>query len=115
MWAVRLYKTRSLAAETCRSGKVTINDISVKPSREIKTGDIIQIKIPPIKKTVKVIGLIENRVSAKLVINFMEDITPPEEYKKLEIKKDVFFVKRESGGRPTKKDRREIDRSFPEW
>ncbi len=112
---MRLYKTRSLASEACRGGKVSINDISVKPSRDVKIGDIIQIKIPPIKKTVKVIGLLENRVSAKLVINFLEDITPPEEYKKLELQKDGFFVRRESGGRPTKKDRREIDRSFPEW
>ena len=115
LWAVRFYKTRSLASEACRGGKVLINDFSVKPSREVKIGDIIQIKIPPIKKTIKVMGLIENRISAKLVVNFLEDLTPPEEYKKLEIQKDVFFVKRESGGRPTKKDRREIDRTFPEW
>lgn len=67
-------------------------------------------------KTIRIIGLIENRVSAKLVANFIEDLTPPEEYKKLEVNKEVSFVKRERGaGRPTKKERRDIDSFFPEW
>ena len=116
LWAVRLFKTRSLAADFCKGGKVLINDQTVKPSREIKTGEILKIKYSQLTKTIKVIGITGNRVSAKLVINFIEDHTPPEEYKKLEIKKDGFFVKREKGsGRPTKKERREIDNLFPEW
>jgi len=113
LWAVRLYKTRSQAADACRGGRVSISNQTVKPSREIKIGNIIQIKILQITKTVKVIGIIENRVSAKIAVNLVEDLTPPEEYNKLKIAKDEFFVKREKGsGRPTKKDKREIDISF---
>ena len=116
LWAVRLFKTRTLAAETCRSGKVTINDNPVKASREIKTGEIVKIRHGQFTKTIRIIGILENRVSAKLVVNFIEDLTPPEEYKKLEVNKEVSFVKRERGsGRPTKKERRDIDSYFPEW
>ena len=84
LWAVRLFKTRTLAAETCRSGKVTINDNPVKASREIKTGEIVKIRHGQFTKTIRIIGILENRVSAKLVVNFIEDLTPPEEYKKLD-------------------------------
>ena len=113
LWAVRLFKTRSQAADACRGGKVSVLNQTVKPSREIKIGDVIQIKLSPIIKTVKVIGLLENRVSAKLVVDFVEDQTPIEEYKKLEKDKNEYFIKREKGtGRPTKKDRRELDNSF---
>lgn len=116
LWSVRLFKTRSLASDACRGGKVTIKDQLVKPSRDVKPGDVINVRIGPITKTVKVIGVPGSRVAAKLVIDFMEDLTPPEEYKKLEVKKDVFFVKRDRGmGRPTKKERRDIDEFFPEW
>jgi ribosome-associated heat shock protein Hsp15 len=116
LWAVRLYKTRSLAAEECRSGKIKINELAVKPSREIKSGDILQMKQGPITKTVRVVSFPPNRVSAKLVINFMEDLTSPEEYQKLQLMKDGGFVKRERGaGRPTKRDRRDIEEFFPEW
>jgi ribosome-associated heat shock protein Hsp15 len=116
LWAVRLYKTRSLATEACRSGKILINEQSVKPSREVKTGDILQLKQTPITKTVRVIASPPNRISAKLVVNFMEDLTPPEEYQKLQLMKEGGFVKRERGsGRPTKRDRRDIQEFFPEW
>lgn len=116
LWAVRIYKTRSLATEACRSGKVIISDVEVKPSREVKTGEIVILKTGPIRKTFKVLGLIENRVSAKLVTQFMEDLTSPEEYKKIEMIRDTRFISRERGaGRPTKRERREIDKSFPEW
>jgi ribosome-associated heat shock protein Hsp15 len=115
LWAVRVYKTRSLAADACKGGKVTLNYRSVKPSHEIKIGDILQIRFGQINKTIKVTGILENRVSAKLVCNYVEDLTPLEEYKKLENQKDSFFIKRSKGtGRPTKKDRREIEGFFLE-
>lgn len=116
LWAVRLFKTRSIATEACRSGKILINDQAVKPSREVKPGDVIHIKLGPITKIVHVLSQPPNRVSAKLVSTFMEDLTSPEEYKRLQLLKEGGFVKRERGsGRPTKRDRREIDKSFPEW
>jgi len=116
LWAVRLFKTRSLAADTCRNGKVWVNNIPVKPSFEMKENLTVQVRFGPIIKTVKVLKLTANRLSAKLVPDFMLDMTSPEEYKKLEIKKDVFFVKRERGtGRPTKKERRDINQTFPDW
>ncbi len=113
LWAVRLYKTRSLSADACKGGKVSLNERSVKPAHEIKIGDILEIRIGQLNKTVKVTGLLENRVSAKLVCNYLEDLTPPEEYKKLENQKDSFFIHRSKGtGRPTKKDRREMEGYF---
>jgi ribosome-associated heat shock protein Hsp15 len=116
LWAVRIYKTRSLASDACRSGKVIISEVEVKPSREIKTGDVVIVKTGPIRKTLKVLAPLENRVSAKLVIQFMEDLTPAEEYKKLKMMHDTNFVMRERGaGRPTKRERRDIDKLFPEW
>ena len=116
LWAVRLFKTRTLATDACRGGKVLVNNAAVKPSKEVKEGDVVQVRQGVFTKTVKVIGILSNRVSAKLVINFLEDLTPPEEYEKLNSKKDDFFVKRERGkGRPTKKDRRDIDETFPDW
>jgi ribosome-associated heat shock protein Hsp15 len=111
LWAVRLFKTRSQASETCKSGKISINNLSVKPSREVKTGDIIVIRSIALIKTVKVKGLIENRVSAKLVENYLEDLTPEEEYLKLKLKKEINFELRPRGlGRPTKKERRLIEK-----
>jgi len=116
LWAVRLFKTRTLASDACRGGKVSLNNASVKPSKEVKPGDVLQMRIGILTKTVKVTGIIANRVSAKLAVNYVEDLTPPEEYEKLKSNKDDFFVKRDRGtGRPTKKDRREIDNTFPEW
>ncbi len=110
LWAVRLFKTRSLASDACRAGKVKIHDIPVKPSRVLKTGDVITLSFPPITKTVRVILLSGNRVSAKLVPQLMEDLTPPEEYAKLEQKREAGFEFRQPGiGRPTKRQRREIE------
>lgn len=110
LWAVRLYKTRSLSAEACKKGKVLIDDIEIKPSRNIKTGDVILLKKPPVNYTYRVIGSPKNRVSAKLVDQYIEDITPEEELAKLELV-DSFFIKRDRGaGRPTKKERRIIDK-----
>lgn len=110
LWAVRLYKTRSLASEACRSGKISIMGIVLKPSREIKIGDIIEVYKTPLLLKVKVKELLESRVGAPLVSNYMEDLTPKEEYDKILLLKDKQFEKRDRGaGRPTKKERREID------
>lgn len=110
LWCVRLYKTRSLAAEACRGGRIKLNGEAVKPAHDVKPGDVISFRSGPITKTVKVIGLPAARVGAKLVVQFMEDLTPQEEYDKLrEIKElgpPVFFTGK---GRPTKRDRRKLD------
>ena len=111
LWCVRLYKTRTLAAEACNGGKVTIDNVNTKPSRNVKIGDIINIHITPITKTVKVTALLENRVGASLVPQYMEDLTPQEEYDKIEFARLMNNERRDRGtGRPTKKERREIDR-----
>jgi ribosome-associated heat shock protein Hsp15 len=110
---VRLYKTRSLASEECRKGKVTINGMNVKPSREIKEGETIQLRRPPITRSYKVIALTENRMSAKLVPEFMVEITPASELEILEVQKNMSIYNRERGtGRPTKKERRDLDDFF---
>ncbi len=111
LWAVRLFKTRSQAAEACKKAKVLINNMPVKPSREINTGDVFELKKSPVLYKYRIKELLKNRVGAKLVTNYLEDITPPEELIKLEIDKNMPYLKREAGsGRPTKKERRDIDR-----
>lgn len=113
LFAVRLYKTRSLASEECRKGKVTINGMNVKPSREIKEGETIQLRHPPITRSYKVIALTENRMSAKLVPEFMVETTPASELEILEVQKNMSIYNRERGtGRPTKKERRDLDDFF---
>jgi len=110
LWAVRAFKTRSRASEACRSGKVRILDHIVKPSRELKTGEIITLSFPPLTRTLKVIAMTHNRVSARLVTGFMEDLTPESEYLKLKRTDNPDFEFRERGtGRPTKRQRREIE------
>ena len=109
LWAVRVFKTRSLAAEACRSGKVKILDQVVKPSHNLKAGEVIIVSIPPITRTLKVVVVAGNRVSAKLVPGLMEDLTPETEYQKLKRTKGEDFEFRQRGlGRPTKRERREI-------
>jgi len=112
LWAVRVFKTRSLATEACRSGKVKIDGQVVKPSRDVKTGETIIIVINPhFTRTMKVLEKLTNRVAAKLVPQFAEDLTPPEEYEKLKRLNEHAFVVRDRGiGRPTKKERRIIDK-----
>lgn len=113
LWAVRLYKTRSLAAEECKKGKVSINGMTVKPSREIKEGETIQLRRPPIQRSYKVLALTENRMAAKLVPEFMVETTPASELEILEMQKNMSFYNRERGtGRPTKKERRDLDDFF---
>ena len=111
LWSVRIYKTRSIASDECRKGRIFINDAQVKPSRTVLKDEIIVVKKPPFIFSYKVIEPIENRVSAKLVGQFIEDLTPAEEKAKLDIRQSVGIVFRDKGtGRPTKKERRLIDR-----
>ena len=113
LFAVRLYKTRSLASEECRKGKVTIGGMNVKPSRELKIGETIQLRRPPITRSYKVIALTETRMSAKLVPDFMVETTPASELEILEVQKNMSVYNRERGtGRPTKKERRDLDDLF---
>lgn len=110
LWAVRLFKTRSLAAEACKKGKVIIHNVQVKPARNIKVGDVISIKRNPILFSFKVLALSENRMNAKLVAGFMLNVTPPDQLELLELAKLAGQTGRDRGtGRPTKKDRREIE------
>ena len=110
LWAVRLFKSRSLATEECKKGHVMIAGISVKPSRSPKIGDVVQIRKNPVTYSYRVIGLVGKRVSAKLIQEYLEDITPPEVLEILEIRKRMSNFDRDRGtGRPTKKDRRNIE------
>ncbi|MGD0753540.1 MAG: RNA-binding S4 domain-containing protein [Bacteroidales bacterium] len=111
LWSVRIYKTRSIASDECRKGRIFIKDIQVKPSRSVLKNEIITVKKPPVNYSYKVIEPIENRVSAKLVGQFIEDLTTEEEKAKMDIRQTVGFIYRDKGtGRPTKKERRLIDR-----
>lgn len=110
LWAVRLFKSRSIATEECKRGHIIIDGISVKPSRIPKVGDIIQVRKAPVTYSYKVIGILGKRVSAKLVLEYLEDITPPEVLEILEIRKQMSNFERDRGaGRPTKKERRDIN------
>ena len=111
LWSVRIFKTRSIASDECRKGRIIINNIQVKPSRLITKNEIVTVKKPPVIFTYRVIEPIENRVSAKLVEQFVEDLTAEEERAKLDIKHSFALGYRDKGtGRPTKKERRLIDR-----
>jgi ribosome-associated heat shock protein Hsp15 len=110
LWSVRLYKTRSMATDACKSGKVSIEGNAVKPAKTVDKGDQIQIKKDHINRLIEVIDPIEKRVGAKLVEQFMKDLTPEEEYRKLEMLKQDFEYRDRGMGRPTKKDRRIITR-----
>jgi ribosome-associated heat shock protein Hsp15 len=110
LWAVRVFKTRTMAVEECRKGRVTINGSQVKASRMVKPGDVVQVKMPPVTYSFKVLQAIEKRVGAKLVSESMENVTAPDQYELLEMSKAGGFVDRVRGsGRPTKKDRRDMD------
>lgn len=117
LWAVRVFKTRTIAAEACKKGRVMINNVSVKPARMIKEGDVVQVKKAPVTYSFKVLQAIEKRVGAKLVPEVMENVTTPDQYELLEISKVSGFVDRARGmGRPTKKDRRSLeDFTTPEF
>ena len=111
LWAARLFKTRSLAADAIKGGKVKVDDKPVKPSREVKVGDVIQVQIEQLHKVVEVKTVIKNRVSAKQVPEVYNDLTPKEEYERIEFMHAYKAEWRDRGtGRPTKKERRMIER-----
>jgi ribosome-associated heat shock protein Hsp15 len=111
LWAVRLYKTRSLASDECRKGRIIIKEIQVKPSRTISKDEIITVKKPPVSYIFRILDPIENRVSAKITGQFIEDLTPDSERAKLDISQSGGTSHRQRGtGRPTKKERRIIDK-----
>jgi len=113
LWAVRLYKTRSLASAACKAGHVRINGQSCKPARSVRPGDLFQALAGGINRTVKVLAVLENRVGAKRVPDFLEDLTPPSEYEKPREKTFAPIAQRPKGtGRPTKKDRRALGSFF---
>lgn len=110
MWAARIFKTRTIAAEACKKGRISINGAMAKAARMVKPGDVIQVRKPPITYSFKVLQPIEKRVGAKLVAEVMENVTPPDQYELLEISRISGFVNRAKGtGRPTKKDRRSLE------
>ena len=110
LWAVRVYKTRSDAADAIRNNRVMVNNAYAKPSREVQVGDIISVKKMPVTYSYKVLDLVSSRQGAKLVPQYCLNITPQEELDKLSTPRETILVFRERGtGRPTKKERREID------
>ena len=110
LWAVRVFKTRTIAADACKKGRVMVAGVQVKPSRVVRPGDVVEVKKSPITYSFKVLQPIENRVGAKLVPEVMENVTPAAQYELLEMSRISGFVDRARGtGRPTKKDRRAMD------
>lgn len=112
LWAMRIFKTRTIATEACKKGRVTVGDgVVAKPSRMIKVGEVINVRKPPVTYSFRVLALTENRLGAKLVPEYMENVTPKEQYDLLEIVKISGFVDRRKGlGRPTKRDGRELEK-----
>lgn len=110
LWAVRLFKTRTIAIEACKKNRITIKGMNIKPSRMIKVGEVIEIRKPPVTYSFEVLALTERRMGAKLVPDFRKDVTPQSELDILEMTKVSGFVDRARGtGRPTKKDRRDLE------
>ena len=110
LWAVRLYKTRSMATDACRRGQVSMNGVNMKPSKVVKEGDVVSVRKPPITYTFRVLKAVGSRVGAKLVPEMFENITPKEQYDILEMNRISSFANRMRGtGRPTKKERRDLD------
>lgn len=111
LWAVRLYKTRGLASDACRMGRILLNGNPLKPSRTIAVNDILIVKKPPVSYVYRVLKEVENRQPAKLVPGFIEDLTPDAEKAKLEIRQTLpLGFRRKGTGRPTKRERRVIDK-----
>ena len=110
LWAARIFKTRSMAADACKNGRVTVGGANAKPSRTVKAGETISVKKPPITYSFKILNAIETRVGAKLIPQVYEDATDPTQYELLEMSRISGFIDRARGmGRPTKKDRRAMD------
>lgn len=110
LWAARIFKTRTIAADACKNGRVTIEGVNAKPSRMVKVGETVSVRKPPITYSFKILKTIEQRVGAKLLPEIYENVTAPEQYELLEMTRISGFVDRARGtGRPTKKDRRSLD------
>jgi len=110
LWAARIFKTRTIAAAACKKGQVSMGGISLKASRTIKAGDVVDVRKPPVTYSFRVLQPIERRVGAKLIPEILENVTTPDQYELLEMSKISGFVGRAKGtGRPTKKDRRSLD------
>jgi ribosome-associated heat shock protein Hsp15 len=110
LWAARIFKTRSIASDACKNGRVAVNGVNVKPSRMVKEGDTISVRKPPVTYSFKILKPIEQRVGAKLLPVIYENVTPQDQYELLEMNRISGFVDRARGtGRPTKKDRRQMD------
>ncbi|MBO4892499.1 MAG: RNA-binding S4 domain-containing protein [Prevotella sp.] len=110
LWAARIFKTRSIAADACKNGRVTIEGVNVKPSRVVKVGEVVAVRKPPVTYSFKILKTIEQRVGAKLLPEIYENVTTPDQYELLEMNRISGFVDRARGtGRPTKKDRRAMD------
>jgi ribosome-associated heat shock protein Hsp15 len=110
LWAIRAFKTRSDATDACKGGKVKVGGVNAKPSKEVKPGDVLTVKKGTVTFTYKVLQPLEHRVGAKLVPEYAENLTPAAELEKLRAPVESFFITRDRGaGRPTKKDRREIE------
>lgn len=114
LWAMRIFKTRTLATEACKKGRITVGEgdgVIAKPSRPIKVGDIVNVRKPPVTYSFRVRALTENRLGAKLVPEYLDNITPQSQYDLLEVVKISGFVDRRKGlGRPTKREGRDLAR-----
>lgn len=110
LWAARIFKTRSIAADACKNSRVTINGVNVKPSHMVKVGETVSVNKPPVIYSFRILQCIEQRVGAKLIPNIYENVTAPKQYEILEMSRISGFVDRARGtGRPTKKERRSLD------
>ncbi len=110
LWAARIFKTRSIAADACKNSRVTIGGQNVKPSHTVKVGEVVSVKKPPVVYSFKILKTIEQRVGAKLIPEIYENVTDPKQYELLEMSRTSGFVDRARGtGRPTKKERRALD------
>lgn len=115
LWSIRVFKTRSEATDACKGGKIRVNGADTKPSKMVRRGDVIVARKGPVTYTYKVLELIDKRQGAKLVPQYAENLTPAEEIAKLRAPVETFFLKRDRGaGRPTKKDRRQMDSLWDE-
>jgi len=113
LWSVRLFKTRALATDACKAGSVLIGDQAVKPAREARVGEIVRVRLGLITRTLEVVAVPKSRVGAKLVPAYCKDLTPAEEFERLRVQRIQHVLAREKGtGRPTKRDRRQIERFF---
>ena len=109
LWAARIFKTRSIAADACKNGRVSVGGTTVKPSRMVKEGDVVSVRKPPVTYSFKILKTIEQRVGAKLLPEIYENVTTPDQYELLEMTRISGFVDRARGtGRPTKQDRRQM-------